>query len=490
MISSTLSSWQTFLTLFFIVEWIIRLVMIFIVPRNRHPSSAITWLLLILITPSLGTVLYIFFGNPKLPKVRRHAQIRADARVNKTLQSIEKSHPNTITTSHARAMKGVSELSKTLGGLPPFNGNSVSFITKYHLMIEEQAKAIDSAEKYVHIAYFILVLDDETEPIFAAMERAIKRGVVVRVMYDRFATKRYPNYSKTLKRLSSIGADWHAMLPYNIIPGKNFTRFDLRNHRKLMIIDGVTAYSGSSNIIKRDYHRKDGLLYEDMLMKLTGPVVWQCHTVFRADWCAETGETLSSFVDDAGVLPTQTGTSQVQVLPSGPSHADDNNLMIYTNLFHIAQRRISIVVPYFIPDESVLTAITSAAKRGVDVTIINSEIIDKTLTGHAQRSYYHELLAAGVKIYLRNKPIFLHNKQILIDDDIAVVGSSNLDARSFELSMEITFLIYDPEVVKQLELIEDDYLSYASRISQVSWQKRPLHLRMLDSISRLTALWQ
>jgi len=490
MIDNSSSSWQTFLFLFFIFEWIIRLIMIFIVPRNRHPSSAITWLLLIMIAPSLGTLFYIFFGNPKLPKVRRHAQFRADARVNKTLHAIEKKYPHTVTSSHVRSMKGVSELSKTLGGLPAFNGNSVSFITEYSQMIDEQAKAIDAAHTYVHIAYFILVLDEETEPLFAAMENAIKRGVAVRVMYDRFATKRYPNYKKTLNRLSAIGAAWHPMLPYNIIPGKNFTRFDLRNHRKIMIIDGVVAYSGSSNIIKRDYHRKDGLLYEDMLMKLTGPVVWQCHTVFRADWYAETGETLSSLVDNAAVLPPETGTSQVQVLPSGPSHNDDNNLMIYTNLFHIAQRRISIVVPYFIPDESVMTAITSAAKRGVDVTIINSEIIDKTLTGHAQRSYYNELLAAGVKIHLRKKPIFLHNKQILIDDDIAVVGSSNLDTRSFELSMEVTFLIYDAEVVKKLEAIEDDYLSYATRISQVSWQGRPLRLRMLDSISRLTALWQ
>lgn len=464
--------------------------MIFIVPRNRHPSSAITWLLLILITPSFGTLFYVFFGNPKLPKVRRHAQVRADARVHKTLQSIEQIHPDTVTSSHVRSMKGVSDLSKTLGGLPSFNGNSVLFITKYHQMIHEQAAAIDTAKKYVHIAYFIFVLDNETEPIFAAMDRAIKRGVAVRVMYDRFATRRYPGYSKTLKRLSTIGADWHPMLPYNIVPGKNFTRFDLRNHRKLMIIDGIIAYSGSSNIIRRDYHRKDGLLYEDMLMKLTGPVVWQCHTVFRADWYAETGETLSSLVDNASVLPSKTGTSQVQVLPSGPSHTDDNNLMIYTNLFHIAQRRISIVVPYFIPDESVMTALTSAAKRGVDVSIINSEIIDKTLTGHAQRSYYNELLASGVKIYLRKKPIFLHNKQILIDDDIAVVGSSNLDTRSFELSMEVTFLIYDASVVKELEAIEEDYLIYSPRISQVSWQSRPLRLRMLDIISRLTALWQ
>lgn len=479
--------WQAFLFALLITEWAIRLVMLFIVPKNRHPSSALTWLLLIMITPTIGTLLYIMMGNPKLPKIRRHAQVRADARTQKALQTIKAQ--DTALEKHPYRFQTTAELATSVGGLPVFAGNEVEFITDYKEIIRTHAEAIDAAKEYVHLAYFILIFDNETEEVFAAMERAVKRGVNVRVLFDRFATKRYPPYKKTLKKLDEIGVNWHFMLPYNFMPGKNFTRFDLRNHRKLLIIDGHTAYTGSANIIKNDYHKGPRLVYEDMLIKLRGPAVWQLHTVFRADWYAETGETLSTIIDGEQKLK-HAGTVPVQVLPSGPAHADENNLMIYTHLFHGAKKRISIVVPYLVPDEPVMTALIAAAKRGVDVTIINSETIDKLLTGHAQRSYYGELLKSGVNIYLRKKPIFLHNKQVLIDDDLAVVGSSNLDIRSFELSMEVTLLMYDAKIVEQLDVIEESYLADSFRVSEVAWHARPLRLRMLDSIARLTAALQ
>lgn len=189
-------------------------------------------------------------------------------------------------------------------------------------------------------------------------------------------------------------------------------------------------------------------------------------------------------------LPKSAGSSIMQVLPSGPSHTHANNLMLYTSLFHAAKNRISIVVPYFVPDESVMSAIKAAAQRGVRVTIINSEIIDKILVGHAQRSYYDELLDAGVKIYLYKKPIFLHNKQVLIDNDIAVTGSSNLDIRSFELDLELTVIIYDKKIVKQLEIIEAVYTKKSQHITKKIWSKRTLRLRLLDRLTRLTAALQ
>jgi cardiolipin synthase len=483
------SNWQIAVFVFVIFEWCLRIFMLFVVPRNRHPSSALTWLLLIMVIPFFGTLLYVLFGNPKLPRVRQHAQFRADSRTNRTIQELVKNQPSLIGTPRSATQRGLATLSRSLGGLPVFSGNEITFVTDYAETLDEQARAIDTARDYVHLEYFILVLDDETEKIFTALERAVKRGVKVRVLYDRFATKRYPNYRKTLERLTSIGADWHPMLPYNLMPGKNYTRFDLRNHRKILVIDGEMAYIASSNIIKQDYHRKDGLIYEDMLIKLTGPIVWQCNTVFRADWYAETHETLSDIIDHPKKLE-KTGDVSIQVLPSGPSHAFENNLVMYTSLFHTAQQRISIVVPYFVPDEAVITALTSAAKRGVSVTLINSEIIDKTFTGHAQRSYYNELLSAGVKVYLHKKPIFLHNKQVLIDDDVAAIGSSNLDTRSFELSLEITLLVYDKKIVRQLDEIEDTYLASTKRITQASWQARPLRLKLLDTIARLTSLLQ
>lgn len=217
--------------------------------------------------------------------------------------------------------------------------------------------------------------------------------------------------------------------------------------------------------------------------------MWQYNNIFRADWYAETKEALLDLVEDED-MPKPAGNVVGQVLPSGPTHDHDNNLKFYTSMVYSAKKRVGIVVPYFIPDESFLDALTAAAQRGVEVTMINSEAIDKILAGHAQRSYYEQLLEAGVKIYLYNKPVFLHAKQVLIDDDVAILGSSNLDIRSFELDLEITTIVYDNQVVKDLEKIELRYLQSSKRITLKKWQNRSTKHKMLDSISRLTAALQ
>jgi len=186
-------------------------------------------------------------------------------------------------------------------------------------------------------------------------------------------------------------------------------------------------------------------------------------------------------------MPKPQGSVIAQVLPSGPNHDNDNNLKLYTSMVHSAKKRVSIVVPYFIPDESLLNALTTAAQRGVEVTIINSEIVDKLLAGHAQRAYYEDLLKVGVKIYLYKTPIFLHAKQVIIDDQVAIFGSSNLDIRSFELNFELNTIVYDKEIVKKLQAVEAGYVSKSTQLTKKSWAERPARLRFLDRISRLTS---
>lgn len=482
-------SWQFLLFLFVLFEWGLRFTMIFIVPKGRRPSSAISWLLLIMVLPTIGSIIFALFGYPKLPEHRRKVQAQADKLTDREVLETRKSNPELFSNSLDKNIASIAELAKSLGGLPAVNGNRAKIITEYSSMISEQAKAIDSAQQYVHMEYFIFTLDDETEPIFSALTRARQRGVEVRILFDRFVTKRFPNHKKTIKKLNEIGARWEETLPINIMPGKQYTRPDLRNHRKLTVVDGHIAFCGSANVIAKNYHRNDNLVYEETMLRLEGPVVWQFNNIFRADWYAETEEPLLELVENND-MPDVVGDSVMQVLPSGPTHDHANNLMVYTSLFHMAKKRISIVVPYFVPDESVLSAIISAVKRGVDVTIINSEIIDKVLVGHAQRSYYDELLEVGVKIYLYKSPIFLHNKQVLIDNSVAVTGSSNLDIRSFELDLELTLISYDPKIVAQLDKIEASYINKSTKISIKSWSKRPFRLKLLDRITRLTASLQ
>jgi cardiolipin synthase A/B len=179
-----------------------------------------------------------------------------------------------------------------------------------------------------------------------------------------------------------------------------------------------------------------------------------------------------------------------QVLPSGSGFEDENNLKLFTSLIHAARHTLVITNPYFVPDDALMTAITSAAQRGVDVSLLNSEVSDQFLVSHAERSYYEALLKAGVKVYQYNAPILLHSKHISIDDDIAVIGSSNLDIRSFQLNLEVTLMCYDPQVVVNLRQIEADYLCTSKPVNLDQWETRPLGEKFFENISRLTAALQ
>ena len=479
-------------TIFFVFEWLVRIIALFVIPRGRKPASATAWLMLIMLFPMLGMITYILIGNPKLPKKRREMQRTMDEIISKALAEAMASPVlrKFIHTDVPERIKPIASLCAGLGGMPAFSGNKIELIPEYYGSFEQIAKDIDEAKHFVHIEFFIIVLDDSTEPLFKAMSLAVKRGVKIRVLFDAFGSRRYPKYRLMKQRLDEIGVAWHAMLPFRA-PGFGFTRLDLRNHRKIVVIDGTIGYTGSQNLVQRNYHRKDKLYYDELMARVEGPVSLQLHGAFISDWYSESGEILSR-AEHPEITFTQeaAGGTLAQVLPSGPSYPNDNNLKLFTSLIHSAQDRIIIVNPYFVPDESLMIALTSAAQRGVETVMINSEIMDQRMVGHAQRSYYEELLHAGVKIFWYKSPILLHSKHISIDDDIAIIGSSNLDMRSFQLDSEITLVIYDHKVVSDLRKIENSYLAKTTPVTLPEWQKRRLHVRLLDNIARLTAALQ
>lgn len=472
---------------FLFLEWILRFIMLFIVPRNRKPSSATAWLMLIMLEPTIGSIIFIVFGSPRLPQHRQDLFEQANRYIAKELKN--------LSTVYAEALVSDADLSATeekfvklnhsLGGLPIYAGNKVLFYDDYDKTIAALIKDINNAKERILLEYFIVALDATSEPVFEALENAHNRGVKVYILFDAVACLTYSKYHKMKKRLRASGIMWHAMLPIFLWPGKKFTRPDLRNHRKIVVIDGKIGYTGSQNIIQKNYHRKDELYYEELVARIEGPTVWQLSAVFRSDWYAETKEFLPALS-----LPGIVGSTRAQVLPSGPSYTESSNLKLYTALIHGAHKKIVIVTPYFVPDDALMTALTSAAQRGVEVTMINSEIIDKVLVGHAQRSYYEELLRAGVKLFLYKRPVFLHTKHLTIDDSVAVIGSSNLDIRSFELDLEVSLVLYDKNSVQQLRLVEARYIKGSKQIQLSAWLKRPLRHKSLDSIARLTASLQ
>ena len=282
----------------------------------------------------------------------------------------------------------------------------------------------------------------------------------------------------------------YPMLPVKL-PGAGFVRPDLRNHRKLVVIDHAIGYTGSQNLIDRSYHRKDTIVYDEFVVRVTGPIVSQLAIVFSTDWYTEVGVPINNPIpnlhNDIVHDPTK---SLAQLIPSGPGYEDDNNLRVFIHAIYIAQLSITIVNPYFVPTDELMTAITSAARRGVHVKMINSAVIDQWLVGHAQRSYYQKLLESGVELYLYKRPTLLHSKFIIIDNDLTFVGSSNLDVRSFELDYELTLIAYDLSFAGKMGAIAQKYQEKSRQVTLKGWMQRKPIRQAFDTIARLTSSLQ
>ena len=334
--------------------------------------------------------------------------------------------------------------------------------------------------------------DRTTEPFFDALGEAAARGVTVRVLLDHIASMRVTGYKQTLRRLTDMGVQWHLMLPVQPFKGK-YQRPDLRNHRKILVVDGEVAFMGSQNIIDRSYNKKSnerrGLKWKELVARVEGPIVSGLDAIFSSDWYLETGEVIVTEIP-AFDQPGEKQNLDCQVVPSGPGFRNENNLKLFLSLLYAAKERIIITSPYFVPDESMLYAISGATQRGVHVELFVSEIGDQALVYHAQRSYYEALLRTGVRIYLYPPPYILHSKHFSIDDDVAVIGSSNMDIRSFELNAEISLLVRGRSFVEEMREVEAGYRSVSRELSLDEWLQQPLRSTVLDNLARLTSALQ
>ena len=237
-------------TIWLILEWSIRIGALFVVPRNRKPTSATSWLLFIFIFPFAGLLFFLLLGSPKLPKSRRNAQKTLDGFIKTTLKQIKaKRDTNNLLSAKAPVKYGaLAALSESLGHMPVFSGNDVEVLAEYDDAINRLAADINKAKYFVHLEFFIFVLDDVSEPVFAAMANAVKRGVKVRVMYDAISTRPYPGFKKMRARLLGDGVIVRSILPFKL--GRDYVRPDLRNHRKLVVIDGDLGYTEKIIILK------------------------------------------------------------------------------------------------------------------------------------------------------------------------------------------------------------------------------------------------
>jgi len=466
---------KLWLNVFFAAEWTVRLAMIVVVPFRRSPEAAKGWLLLIFFEPTVGLILYLLIGRPKLPQWRldRHAEFE---QLSRPIHDRMAKEPNIFHPDLGAELNKAVTLAENLGELPILGGNAIEVLADYYGFIDRLVADIDAAHDHVHLLFYIIADDATMGRVMEALASAVERGVVCRVLADSLGSR--PDFDELRPRLEAAGILAEETMRIGLF--RRAGRLDLRNHRKIAVIDGRIAYTGSQNLVDATFKR--GLTYEELNVRLTGPVALELQAVFAEDWYLETGEFLGDmrYVPD----PVVAGDVAAQTLPSGPGYPRENNQRLIVSLIHAANRRVVIAMPYLIPDDGLQQALQTAAIRGVEVTLIVPRQIDQYLVGFGQRSYYEELMETGVRICRYGKA-FLHAKCVTIDDTIAWIGSSNLDIRSFALNAEVVVLLYDSGACASLVAEQARYVRDGEMLTLERWRQRSPAVKVAENLARL-----
>lgn len=459
-------------------EWIIRVVMLGVVPRGRAPQAALAWLVIIFFLPWIGLAIYLLVGTRRLSARRAFQYHQAITRLGDFEREIL-NRPQVIQPEVHERQRDIVALAEKLSLMPVLGGNSAEFMTDTNDVIDRLIADIDEAREHVHLLFYIWRDDATGQRVAAALERAAQRGVKCRVMVDAVGSS---GMLRALTRqLRRAGVEVRAALPVNPLR-LLLARIDLRNHRKLVIIDGRTAYTGSQNIVDADYGGAKAGAWQDIMARLTGPIVVQLQLVFVEDWFAETAQLL----DEPGIItdPSPTGGVPAQTIPSGP-HASRGSVQdLFIAAIHEAEERVIITSPYFVPSESIIAALRIAAGRGVEVDIVTPERSDQRLVDAASRACYQELLDAGVRIHLHERGL-LHAKTLTADRALALVGSANLDMRSFDLNFELTLALYGPEVTDLVREAQTRYMLESRRLDPAAWAARPARRTVTERLAAL-----
>ncbi|AHE54972.1 phospholipase D-like domain-containing protein [Sphingomonas sanxanigenens] len=452
---------------YLLLEWAIRAVMVIIIPLRRPPEAARSWLLLVLFLPVPALLLYRLIGRASFPAWRR-ARFEATAKMRVGIAG-ELRGPSPDPSQLAR-------LARTLGGFPAVRGNAISLIPGYEAAIAAMVAAIDGATQRVHLLTYIFADDATGRAIADALGRARSRGVVVRVLIDALGSR--PWAKRSLAMLHDRGVDARLVLPVRFAALRR-ARSDLRNHRKLCLVDGALGFVGSQNIVDRDF--KPGIVNDELVARVEGPVVAALDAVFASDWAMET-----EVVPAPLPIAAPAGGTLLQAMPSGPDFGVPGFERLLVEIVHGARDHVAIVSPYLIPDEALLTALGNAVARGVAVDLIVSRVVDQRFVSLAQRSYYDELLEAGVRLH-RYRDRLLHAKTVTMDGIVGVVGSSNADVRSFTLNAEISLILHDAQACAALERVQQACMASSDLLTLNEWRARPRGARLAENLARLVS---
>jgi cardiolipin synthase A/B len=460
-------------------EWAIRLTMLpVIVLRKEKPATCLAWLTIVFFEPWIGLGLYLLIGESRLGRRRlaRRQQLRPQ---------IETSGYGRIASQHVvdpyqpDADHVLVHLAEQAGGLPVVGGNSISLMTDTDEVIDRLVGEIDAARQHVHLLFYIFADDSVGQRVAEALARAAERGVACRVLADAVGSRRL--FRHRAPWLRQRGVRIFPVLPANLwrLP---FKRLDLRNHRKLAVIDGQVALTGSQNIVEASYGHKRAGVWHDIMARITGPVVRQLQTIFLEDWFYESGELLE---DDALFPPCRAdGPIAVQVVPTGPDQPTELFQDLIVKGIFLARRRVIITSPYFIPNEAMLLALRLAALRGVQVDVAIPKRCDHRLVEAAGSFYCGYLMRHGVNVF-RFRDGMLHAKTLTVDDQLAMFGSANYDIRSFDLNFELNLFVHAEEAVHEMRRLQQGYLDQSEQAVLNEWPSHTLPGRLKMNLAKL-----
>ncbi len=450
-------------------------VIVVVLGENRNPVKSIAWVLVLVLLPVVGLVIYLIFGR-NLRGMRLIS--RSDLR--------ELRSRNDVSDFNA-PVQGLSDESMQLISLVNkltephlFVGNDLQVFTAGRDKFESLMRDIEDARQYIHVQYFIIENDAVGSQLIELLKRKAREGVQVRVLYDYVGSFYFR--PRLLRQMREAGIEVHPFLKLT------FTQFALRinwrNHRKVVVIDGKVGYMGGMNIASRyvtgDKHWKP---WRDTHMRITGDAVTALEYSFAIDWNFTTRKLLTA--RSVHVTPPAAGEGYpMQMVSSGPTNRWHNISFVFFKAISLAKRCVYVQTPYFLPSDALLKAMQGAALSGVDVRLMIPRRPDSAMLRLATGSYIKECLLAGIKVYCY-EPTVMHAKVVIVDDEFVTLGSTNFDFRSFEHNFEFNALVYSKEFNTSMKKTFEDDMQQSTRLSMGKWKQRPLAQKALESVVRL-----
>ena len=484
-ILNVLTSWQWVPYLLIAAHLVLQFVLAFrVIMRRLGVGESLAWIIVIFVFPLIGPLFYLLMGELRLGSRRAKRFVELYPPIRAWLEELDERF-RVNWHQVGEECEPLGRLARLSLGLPTLPGNRFELIGQWQEVFQRLIEDIDAAEKTCHLEFYIWQPGGTATDVAEALLRARKRGVDCRVLVDAMGSRTFLR-SDVAEQMREAGIEVLAALPGGILR-MPFVRFDLRMHRKIVVIDGRIAYTGSLNLVDPRYFKRDSNVgqWVDAMVRLEGPTVEALAITFLADWYVESEDTLTKLRDMGGATPqSMVGECAVQALPSGPAFRTESIEQILIMAIYAARRELVLTTPYFVPSESLRMALESAARRGVKVILIVPAKVDSRLVRYASQAFQGDLLRAGVRIAKFTGGL-LHTKSVTVDGKMSLFGSLNLDPRSFRLNFEISLALYDREFTNQLRGLQQSYLDQSDLINLDLWTKRPVRQRAAENCARL-----